>query len=101
MSLCLFEKSFDSCTYVGGGFADVDASGRHRFHLLFGRALATGNDSTRVTHATAGRCCASGDETDDWLVERAGGDVLGCLFFRRAANLSNHDDGIGTIILCE
>ena len=54
--------------------------------------------STGLT--TPRRSCLSGDKADDGFVE-LGFDVVGGLFFRRASDLSDHDDGFRLIVILE
>src|ERR1041385_3852134 len=77
---------------------DVDAGFRQRVHLLGRGALAAGDDRTRVTHAASRRRGLSGDETDDGLLEVLL-DPGGGFLLRRAADLADHDDGVGVAIV--
>lgn len=58
--------------------------------------LATGNDSTGVTHAATGRSRTASDETDDGLRARTSLvvplEVFSSLLLHRATNLADNDD---------
>jgi hypothetical protein len=60
-----------------------------RFHFFSGCSLTAGNDCARVAHAPSWRCCLSGNEGNDWFRHVCFGKGSG-LFFRGAANFTNH-----------
>src|SRR5690606_10008673 len=68
--------------------------------LLGSGTLAAGNDCTRVAHSLAGRGGDSGNIRDDWLAD-IGLDVGRCLFLCRAADLADHDNCFGLVVLLE
>ena len=67
---------------------------RQRVHLLRRRALPARDDGARVAHAASGRRGLPGDEADDRLLELLL-DEGRRLLLRRAADLANHDHGVG------
>ena len=56
--------------------------------------LASGDDGAGVTHAFAGWCRCTGDKRRHWFGHMIF-DVLGCLLFSVATDLSDHDDCFG------
>src|SRR5262245_63593682 len=71
-----------------------------RVHLLGSRALTTGNDGARVTHPPTRWSRLSRDKSNHRLPELAG-DERRRFLFGRAADLANHDDGLGVRIRVE
>src|SRR6185437_8991025 len=70
---------------------NLDAGGFHRRDLVFGAALAAGDDGTGMAHGAAGRRGTPGDEAGHRLAPAALGlvdDELGCIFFRRTADFA-------------
>ena len=63
--------------------------------------LAAGDDGAGVAHAPAGRRGEAGDEADDGLGELLRADEVGGLLLRRAADLADHDDGLGFLVASE
>src|SRR5690606_16023016 len=72
----------------------------HRGELARRGALATRGDRTGVAHALAFRGTGAGDETDHRLGHVLG-DELGRLFLGAAADLADHDDAFGLLIVLE
>ena len=72
----------------GGRLGDGDARSLERGDLVGSGAFSTGDDGSRVTHATAGRRGGSGDEGGDGLpaIRRGprGGLLLGVADRRRS-----------------
>ena len=67
-----------------------------------GVALAAGDDRAGVAHAAAGRRGPAGDEADHRLLAAALGLVLEELrgvLLRRAADLADHDDRVGRLVV--
>ena len=83
-----------------GDLDDVDPGRLHRRHLLRRRALAAGDDGAGVAHAASRRRGAAGDEADDRLLE-VGLDALGRVLLGVAADLADHDDGLGLGVVVE
>src|SRR5216684_4378326 len=83
------------------GIGDGDAGALHRLDLVFGRAAAAGDDGAGMAHAPAGRCGGAGDETDHRLLGLAALEELRRLFLGRAADLADHDDRLGLLVLEE
>src|SRR6185503_8054227 len=77
-----------------------DAALLHHRELLLRRALAAGNDRARVAHALARRRGDAGNETHDRLLHVLL-DPLRRGFLVRAADLANHDDGLGLRVVVE
>src|SRR5262249_8497641 len=80
---------------------DTDPGGFHRRDLGFGIALAAGNDGAGMAHAPARRSRAAGDETHHGLLAAAPGLILvdfGGTLLGRAADLADHDDGLGPVV---
>src|SRR5580658_4878381 len=80
---------------------DLDAGRLHGGDLGVGAALAAGDDGAGMAHAPAGRRGAPGDEADYGLLPAALGFVLQKLrgvFFRRAADLADHDECFGRFV---
>src|SRR5580693_1436511 len=80
---------------------DLDAGRLHGGDLGIGAALAAGDDRPGMTHAPTRRRGASGDEADHRLLAAALGFVLEKLrgvFFRRATDLTDHDDRLGRLV---
>src|SRR5262252_3821249 len=90
----------DRLAHVGGAFHDSHAGGRERRHLLGCGALSAGDDRAGVTHATPRRRGLAGDERDDGLLQVAF-DPGRRFFLGAAADLSNHDDGVGVRVFLE
>ena len=87
---------------VSRGLHNVHTGRREGGELGGGRALATGDDGTSVTHASARRGSGAGDETHHRLVGVAvlsnpvGGVLLGL-----ATDLTNHDNALGLGVVGE
>src|ERR1700722_4916131 len=94
--------------YFGKGMAEpswgrrnLDAGRLHGGDLGVSAALAAGDDGAGMAHATARWRGASGDKADHRLLAAALGFVLQKLrgvFFRRAADLTDHDDRFGRFV---
>jgi len=79
---------------------NVNASGFEGGNLVGGSALATSNDGTGVTHATAWRSSLSSDEADDWqLTVVVLTEPLSGLLFGLSADLTDHDYTLGLGII--
>ncbi len=74
---------------------DMDARALHGLDLFLGAALAASDDRPRMAHATARRRGEPGDEADRGFLDLGLLEELGGLFFRRAPDLADHDDGLG------
>ena len=83
-----------ACAHVGRALHDVHAGGGQRRHLLGRRAFAAGDDRAGVAHAASGRRRLARDEADDRLLE-VRLDPGGGLFLGAAADLADHDHGVG------
>ena len=77
---------------VGYRVRYLDANRIQRFDLIIGRALAAADDGARMAHPFARRRLTAGDETDNRFLH-VGLDPLRRFFFRRAADLTDHDYG--------
>src|SRR5207248_9213618 len=80
---------------------DGKAGASHRLHLVLSGAGATGDDCARMTHAaTRGRGDAR-NEADDGFLYLAVLDEVRGFFLGGAADLADHDDRLGLLILEE
>src|SRR5690606_36671820 len=77
-----------------------DAAGLHDFQLLLRGALAARNDGARMPHALARRGGDAGDEADHGLSHVVLDPARGVLLVG-AADLADHDDGIGVGVVVE
>ena len=77
-----------------GLLTTLTPAARERGHLLGGRAFAARDDRAGVAHPSPGRRGLAGDEADDRLLEMRL-DPRRRLFLGGAADLANHDDGVG------
>src|SRR5262249_48166507 len=71
-----------------------DARRAHGFDLVGGGAFAAGDDRARMAHTPSRRSGHAGDETNHRLLAPALGfqfQEIGRRFFRRAADLADHD----------
>lgn len=93
-----------SLAQTSGGALDNDASVLESGNLGVGAALAAGDDGTGVAHTAAGGSGDAGDEADDGLAAVDGVGLLeelGGVLLSGAANLANHDDAVGLLVLDE
>src|SRR5690606_32665914 len=86
--------------HFGGGFGHFDSGLVEGGLLGFGGAFAAGDDGPGVSHASSGRGGGPGDEGGDGFVAVFGGPGGG-FFFGSAADLADHDDGLGLRIVVE
>src|ERR1700722_6603184 len=80
---------------------NLDAGRLHGGDLGVSAALAAGDNGAGMAHATPWRRGAPGDKADHRLLAAALGFVLQKLrgvFFRRAADLTDHDDRLGRLV---
>src|SRR5438132_4482975 len=85
---------------VGWRFDGADACGGHRCVLVFCSALAAADDRAGVAHAASRRSSLSGDEADHGLLY-VGFDPFRSALFGVAADLADHNDGVGVRIVVE
>ncbi len=86
----------------GRAVGNNDACGFHCFDLVICAALAASDNRARVAHAAARRRRAACDEASDRLPTAFFlllGDEFRRLFFGRATDLTDHDDGLGLRIV--
>ena len=97
---CAFQRRDDGFADVGDGVGDFDADGVQRFDLVRRRAFAAADDGASVAHALARRRLAAGDEGRDRLVRHVLFDPFRSVFFGRAADLADHEDGerVGVVL---
>src|SRR6185312_2189920 len=80
---------------------DRDAGPLHRLYLVAGRAAAAGYNRAGMAHASARRRGGPGDEAHHRLLDLAAFDELRRLLLGRAADLADHDDRLGLVVLEE
>src|SRR5204862_5534139 len=82
-------------------WGNMDSGHFHGLDLVLRTAASAGNDRAGVTHPPPGRGGAAGNEADHRLAAAAQRLVLdeaGRLFFRGAADLTDHDDRTGRLV---
>ena len=67
--------------------------------LVSSSTLAACNNSTGMAHALARRRLSTGNEANYRLVRHVLSNPLGSIFLSSAANLTNHDESQGIIII--
>src|SRR3954453_13746459 len=99
-SASLFPHLFYLRAHLARRLHDVNPGIFERRHLLGGRAFAAADDRAGVAHAAARRCGLPGDERNDRLghirLHERRRFLLG-----RPADLADHDDRFGGIVLLE
>src|SRR6266404_1372806 len=78
-----------------------DSRRSHRLDLVLGPALAAGDNGPGMSHAPSRRRGAAGDETHHRLLALCGFQQGRGLFLGAAADLADHDDGLGLLIVQE
>src|SRR5512147_2204422 len=96
----LAQGRLEQLAHLGGIARHLDAAGFHHRELLLRRALAAGDDGAGMAHALARRRGDAGDEADDGLFHVAL-HPLGGGFLVRAADLADHDHGVGIGVVVE
>ncbi len=86
---------------MGDGVRHRDADGIEGLDLIRCCALAAGDDGARMAHALARRRLPPGDESCDRFFRHILPDPLCRIFFRRTADLADHEDGHGVVVLLE
>ena len=82
---------------MGNRIRHFDACRVQCFNLVISRSLAAADDGARMTHAFAGRRLTAADEPDNRFLH-VGFDPLRRLFFRRTANLADHNDSQRVVV---
>src|SRR5215469_12821488 len=85
------EAALDFFSDIGWRGTNRDARRGHGSHFVFGLSGPTGNDRAGMTHAAAGRCSLTGDESNYRLLDMlcyVGRSRL----FRVPADLTDHDN---------
>ena len=83
-----------------GAFGDSDAGGLKRRDLIRRGSLSSGNNCSGMPHTTAGRRRAARDKSHYRLLDVSLDKGRG-LFFRRAADFSDHHDAVRVGVIIE
>src|SRR3989344_2328484 len=94
------DQRLQDATHLGRVARDLETALFHDGQLGIGRVGTTGDQRAGVAHALARGRGDTGDEADDGLFH-VGLAPLGGFGFVRAADLANHDDGIGVRVVVE
>src|ERR1700730_14262836 len=95
-----FHQVFNRGAHVRGALDDLDTRRRERRHLFGRGALAACDDRAGVAHTAPGGRRLTGDKADDRLLEVAL-DPRGRVFLGGAADLADHDHGVGLGIVAK
>src|SRR5579859_1743571 len=96
----ILEHRLEQLAHLGRVARDFDAAGLHHRQFLLRGSFAAGNNGARMSHPLAGRRRDACDETDHRLLHVLL-DPSGAGLFVVAADLSDHDDGVGIRVRVE
>lgn len=94
----------ESLAQAGGRALDDNTSALQSLDLGIGTTLTSRHNSSSVAHATAWGCGDASDETDNRLTTVDSvvlAEEIGSVLLCRTADLANHDDTVGFLVLEE